>query len=441
MVATKLVPPNGGYGWIVAGAFSLHHMIVVPLAHSFGLVFKDKFKQKGFSATDITFIVNTNAASTFWCGLLSGALLKQFGYRKVSFLGAVLMTVGIFLTAYAESFTEYMIFYGVIAAIGMGMGTSAYPFALNTYFTTKRGKAFGYAMTVSGCGAALLPQLVSLLLSIYAEKGTVIILSGIASHAFISAALLQPVKRHMKEKIDEEEKGDAADDDNLLTKDQAEHLYPSNDNATKQLVDATKFGSAYSLHSLHSGSVLSLHTESQPRSPSVSCRRNNTQDRKLDRSETLTRLNEKSDDTYLENEKQNALPKNENSNSKSIVANKENKKDSLVSKIIKYIINLFDLELLKDLTFVNIIVGISLGVCSEKSFTLLIAFIMQDYGLSTQQIATFMSVLSITDICFRFVAPYVSDFFKKPVRIMYMWSVLLLIIFRCGKLNKLMFKF
>lgn len=107
---------------------------------------------------------------------------------------------------------------------------------------------------------------------------------------------------------------------------------------------------------------------------------------------------------------------------------------SFLRKCTKYIVNLFDLGLLKDLTFVNIIVSISLGVCAEKSFTLLIAFIMQDYGLNTQQIATFMSMLSITDICFRFIAPYVSDFFKKPVRVMYVWAVLLQVIFRCGLL-------
>ncbi|GJQ75166.1 hypothetical protein Trydic_g9770 [Trypoxylus dichotomus] len=435
MALTNLVPPNGGYGWFIACAFSLHHMIVVPLAHSFGLVFKDKFKQIGFSATDVTLIVNTNAATTFWCGLLNGALLKQFGSRKVSLFGAFFMTTGIFLTAYAETFTQYMILYGFIAAIGMGMGTSAYPFALNTYFTTKRGKAFGYAMTVSGCGAVLLPQLVSLLLSIYAEKGTVIILSGIASHAFISAVLLQPVKWHMKKEV-EEEKGD--EDENLLTKDKPADSNPLKGNATNStlaLADPAKIGSIYSLHSLHSGSILSLHSESRARSSSVSCRRNNIQNNMVDKgsSETVVVLNEKRGDVRLEDKTPNTLLKNEN-DCKSIPVKTKNKQDSLLTKVTKYVINLFDLELLKDWTFVNIIVGISLGVCSEKSFTLLIAFIMQDYGLDTQQIATFMSTLSITDICFRFVAPYVSDFFKKPVRIMYMWSVLLLIIFRCGLL-------
>lgn len=106
---------------------------------------------------------------------------------------------------------------------------------------------------------------------------------------------------------------------------------------------------------------------------------------------------------------------------------------STLYKIILHIINIFDLTLLKDATFVNIIAGISLGVFAEKNFSSLTPFIMQDYGLNTQQTATFMSTLSITDICFRFVAPYVSDFFKKSVRVMYVWSLVLLVIFRCGK--------
>lgn len=83
----------------------------------------------------------------------------------------------------------------------MGMGVSSYPFALNCYFERNRSRAFGYAMTVSGLGPVLLPQLISVLLNVYGETGTVVMLAGVACHAFVSASLLQPIKRHMKQEV------------------------------------------------------------------------------------------------------------------------------------------------------------------------------------------------------------------------------------------------
>lgn len=110
------------------------------------------------------------------------------------------------------------------------------------------------------------------------------------------------------------------------------------------------------------------------------------------------------------------------------------KKISVLKRIGKGIVDMFDLTLLQSPTFVNMMIGMSFAVFSEMNFTILTPFIMQDFGLDTYQIATFMSTISIADICFRFVAPYVSDYFQKPARVMYMWALILLILSRSSLL-------
>lgn len=106
---------------------------------------------------------------------------------------------------------------------------------------------------------------------------------------------------------------------------------------------------------------------------------------------------------------------------------------SIWKRVGKFLVDIFDLKLLRDPIFVNIMVGMSFAVFAEMNFSLLTPFIMKDYGLDTQQTATFMSTVSVADICFRFIAPYVSDFFKRPIRIMYLWALILLILSRSCK--------
>lgn len=81
---------------------------------TFGLLFRDTFNDLGFTATDTSLIMNTNAAFAMFMGILNGPLLRHVGYRKVSILGAFLTTLGVLLTAYAYTFTHYMIAYGLV---------------------------------------------------------------------------------------------------------------------------------------------------------------------------------------------------------------------------------------------------------------------------------------------------------------------------------------
>lgn len=81
------------------------------------------------------------------------------------------------------------------------MGMSSYPLALNSYFKKNRGKATGFAMTITGLGPILMPQFISFLMSNYVIQHVMLIMSALCLHSFISASLLQPVKWHLKKEI------------------------------------------------------------------------------------------------------------------------------------------------------------------------------------------------------------------------------------------------
>jgi len=74
------------------------------------------------------------------------------------------------------------------------------------------------------------------------------------------------------------------------------------------------------------------------------------------------------------------------------------------------IVVFFDLGLLTDPGYVNLMVGMSLAICAELNFSLLTPFILAERGFDTKHIAIIMSVIAGLDIVFRFLAPFFSDY-------------------------------
>lgn len=69
----------------------------------------------------------------------------------------------------------------------------------------------------------------------------------------------------------------------------------------------------------------------------------------------------------------------------------------------------FDLNLLKDFSYLNIMIGITLANFAELNFSILTPFVLSDFGLEKQQIALCMSLLGAADIICRFLVPLIAN--------------------------------
>ncbi|XP_064214720.1 monocarboxylate transporter 14 isoform X2 [Tribolium castaneum] len=352
----------------------------------------------GLSATQGSLIINLNAAFGMIMGLFNGLLLKVFGYRKIAMTASLLTTLGIIMTAYSSTFTHFMISYGLITSLGMGMNMSAYSLALNSYFRKNRGKAVGYAMTITGLGPILMPQLINVLMKMHAVQGVTLILAGIAAHSFVAASLLQPVKWHLKTEIVEETKEEKKTEETKiqLYRSVSQIEKKSLDNSNESL-DGLENGPIYGLDSALAGSVMSLHSVKR-------------------RASVVSQNWKKASIRSL--------------NAREIVYNPEMTKPIKKKTSWERVSNFFDLDLFKDPIYVNIMIGLSLAVFAEINFSLLTAFILNEFGLTTDQIATFMSILGIADIIFRFLAPYIGQFLNLTPRPMYVFTLFMLMVTR-----------
>lgn len=72
------------------------------------------------------------------------------------------------------------------------------------------------------------------------------------------------------------------------------------------------------------------------------------------------------------------------------------------------IVIFFDLDLLRDLTYVNLLVGVTLGNFVELNFASLTPFVLDDWKFTKNEIATIMSVLGGVDVSMRFFIPFVA---------------------------------
>ncbi|XP_015183571.1 PREDICTED: uncharacterized protein LOC107070156 [Polistes dominula] len=194
----KLVPPDGGFGWIIVMSYALNSLAMIPVMQGSGLVFKDLFPLLNINNTEGSTIISVNMAFGMILGLVNGPLLQHFGYRKMAIVGSLLYFVGITLTAFSRTFTLIIITYGLIASLGLTIASSSFSLALNSYFTTKRGRATGWAITMMGLGSIFMPYVTTILLDNYGPQGTLLVLGSYSLHSILASLMLHPIKWHMK---------------------------------------------------------------------------------------------------------------------------------------------------------------------------------------------------------------------------------------------------
>lgn len=480
-MSTK-VPPDGGWGWVIVLANALNAMSTIPIVQVFGLIFKDCLAELNLNATDISIIINVNLASGMMLGMVNGALLKTFGYKKVAIVGSILHTIGIILTSFANTFSLFIICYGILSSIGFGMSMSGFSLALNTYFTTRRNRAMGLAITITGLGPILMPQVASFLLIFYGTQETILILGAYSFHATAAALLLQPVKWHMKtvpvclETIPENSKISSNNEEDISTNNAEEEANVHSSRLTLNNCQRKRKTTISSIdHDIEVGSIYGFDT--LPRQISMDRSMYDVNyDIEMNKGTSVTNLNDsrkcskyslwnsvKSMEsinlgscikifdepvpkklTFIDNRVSKNNGVNQNIVEKNLLLEKETgnysneenydennpKNESVIRRISHRVANLYDLDLLRDPIYINIMLGMSIAIFAEINFSMLTPFILADREMTTAKIANVMSVIAIVDLVGRGGAPYLGEWLRQPPRLMYMLSLFLLIISR-----------
>ncbi|XP_017850383.1 uncharacterized protein LOC108605264 isoform X2 [Drosophila busckii] len=411
-------------------------------------MFRERLTLLGLSSSQVTAIINTNPAVSACTGLLNGPMFRRFTFRQVAMAGALLCFTGITLTAYCESFAAYIFAYAMLYGFGMGISVSASSLAINTYFQQKRRRAAGFSWTITGLGPIFLPYLVTYLLGVYDVQGTVLLFAAISLHAFVCALIYQPVRYHCANgellELELEQPTELLCAQCALQRKRepggifsSQYLYQDNDAerpgyeiiepGTPMMARANDgwYGSRLSLSSgrlrfrtISSSKDLEhtqrLHSAIGEQSQLASedfLRPNNFRREREDAKLCCSCAEQRA---LQSQQQQSELTKQEEDEAIRAAAEL-----SFLTKLVTF----FDLDLLRDFTFVNLVAGLTVINFGELNFSILTPFILNDFGFSTSQITVAMSLMAGMDIIMRFMVPFLTEKMPWDNRIFFLIGV------------------
>ncbi|XP_055614342.1 uncharacterized protein LOC129760709 [Uranotaenia lowii] len=473
------VPPDGGWGWVVVIAAGCSNLCTFPGLQQFGLLFRDRMTQLGINSSQITSIINTNAALMSMVGLANGPMFRQLTYRQVALFGATLVTVGLCLTSIADSFIVYLLTFSILYGSGVGITASANSLALNTYFKERRRYATGFSWTATALGPIISPHVITFLLPLFGVNGTVLIFAGFATNAFVCSMLLQPVEWHSKPVpraiAQEEAKEELPEikqcslcqfaplrkDHSILS---SQYLYNADDVCAPgyEIIDPgtpmlsrandgwysgntgrSHYGSRMNLQKSvgpstrpSSNNLVSLSGDRGPKPISDKRYQAEKDSNRLaggyqkrpntfNREKEVLKLASRKLEQIVDHETESRCTCEEER--RTLLKEKQTPPDehhpdqfTLLQRIVVF----FDLDLLKDWVYVNIMVGITLANFAEVNFSVLTPFILGDFGLRKEQVALVMSLLGAMDIFCRFFIPFVAGKIGWENRTFFLFGVM-----------------
>ncbi|XP_037070170.1 LOW QUALITY PROTEIN: monocarboxylate transporter 12-like [Pollicipes pollicipes] len=194
MDVPHVVPPDGGWGWVIVAASFMCNAIVDGIIFSFGILLLQLVSEFGEGKSKTAWIGSILSGFYLIAGPFVSALANKFGFRVVTIAGAIISSTGFFISAYADSVNFLVITYGLIGGVGFGMIYLPAVIAAGFYFDKRRALATGIAVCGSGIGTFVLAPLTSWLADRYGWRGTMMVQSGIVITCAMFGALFRPLE-------------------------------------------------------------------------------------------------------------------------------------------------------------------------------------------------------------------------------------------------------
>jgi len=185
--------PTFFYGYVILGLCFINMIFVRGITGSFGILYVALLEEFHWSHGVGASIASVNALIYAVSSPLVGWAFDRLGPRIVMSLGGGLVGVGLFLCGLSDSLSELYLYYGVIAAVGIGgLGFVSHNALISHWFVRRRGSAIGLATMGLGLGALIILPLTQYLISYVGWRSTLMILAALLCLITVPAnALLQ----------------------------------------------------------------------------------------------------------------------------------------------------------------------------------------------------------------------------------------------------------
>ncbi|CAF1585390.1 unnamed protein product, partial [Adineta steineri] len=157
-VKRRPIVPDGGWGWIIVFSSFMIHFIMDGITYSMGDIYLEPMLSslklnRGYVSIIFAFLESITLAAA----PISTVFTNTFGSRKITIVGAILASLGFFLSRLWTNIYYYYVTIGLIAGIGCGLMYLPAIVSVGYYFERKRSFAIGIADCGSGLGTIAFP--------------------------------------------------------------------------------------------------------------------------------------------------------------------------------------------------------------------------------------------------------------------------------------------
>lgn len=187
-------PPDGGWGWVVVFGSFMIHIVTDGVTYSFG-VFYDEFLgyfNEGKAAT--SWILSILVGVTLCSGPISSSFVNRWGCRPVTIAGAILASICLVISMWAQNIVTLYITIGLGAGFGFGLIYLPAIVSVTMYFEKKRSLATGIAVCGSGFGTFIFAPVSNKLIVEYGWRGATLIIAGFVLKCMVFGALFRPLE-------------------------------------------------------------------------------------------------------------------------------------------------------------------------------------------------------------------------------------------------------
>uniref|UniRef100_A0A8W7PPZ4 Major facilitator superfamily (MFS) profile domain-containing protein n=1 Tax=Anopheles coluzzii TaxID=1518534 RepID=A0A8W7PPZ4_ANOCL len=115
---TLIVPPDGGWGWLVMVASFFCNVIVDGIVMNVGSFLGPIRDEFGVSEAEVALVSSLLSGFYLLTGPFVSALANRWGFRIVTIIGSVVAAVGFFVSQYATSIVFLYVTFGFIGGVG-----------------------------------------------------------------------------------------------------------------------------------------------------------------------------------------------------------------------------------------------------------------------------------------------------------------------------------
>lgn len=167
--------------------FQIFNVSLIP---TFGLLFEPLFQGSNETASIVMnlFLFLSNLTI-----LATGYLTKDLSAKNFVFIGSVLTSLGLFLSAFVSTFEQLIFTFPVMVGIGLGLLNPAAFVAVLACFTCHRTYAISIVFAALGLGQMLMPMVVDQIIADFGQQEGLIMLSILSIMGVVGANFLVPI--------------------------------------------------------------------------------------------------------------------------------------------------------------------------------------------------------------------------------------------------------